>query len=127
VRRYDLPDDFEIVEEADHWSNGLIVSSFRAHGVVFRVSRSDGTREEDGFYTYLRPADDGPYRGQKLPPWLLQQDVHSGLYYFPTLPGTIEPDMAAAIIDMIKKRWEAGEAVGRQRQQADFRKVIGVK
>jgi hypothetical protein len=122
MRLYDLPEDFEIVQAADHWSNGLLVSKFRAYGVVFTVSRSDGTRE-DGFYTYLRPTDDGQWRGQKLPPWLLRE---AGDYYFPTFPGTVEPDMAAAIIRIMKERWEYGEQVGRRRQQIDIRKAIGL-
>lgn len=120
-----MPKDFEITKPMEEWSNGLYVTEFIAHGVLWDLKRSngkDGRGNAEPFYTYLKPAHLQPWerRDHPTPPWLES-------YHIPTLPGTFEPDMAAIVIGMIKTQWERGEAAGRRNQQADFRKVIGVK
>lgn len=116
---YDMPDDFEIVEGAEHWSNGFYVSTFNALGLRWKVMRSDGKKADEGFYTYLRLDEYHPWERPEIPAWL------NG-YHIPTLPGTFEPDMAAMFLAQIKKQWDRGEAAGRRNQQKDIRKVIGL-
>jgi hypothetical protein len=120
VRFHDLPEDFEITKPVEEWSNGLLVCEFKALDRIWDLKRSVGKRDEP-FYTYLSLAShNGTIRTQPTPDWL------EG-YHIPTLPGTVDPETAAQILQMIATQWRRGEEAGRRHQQADFRKVIGIK
>lgn len=120
MRFYDLPEDFEITKPVEEWSNGLLVCEFKALDRIWDLKRSVGKRDEP-FYTYLSLAShNGTIRTQPTPDWL------EG-YHIPTLPGTVDPETAAQILQMIATQWRRGEEAGRRHQQADFRKVIGIK
>jgi hypothetical protein len=98
MKLYDLPKDFEITEAAEDWSNGLLRLDVPRCGSAgrscARTARMRRLLHLPALADYGR-ADSQADRPPHAPKWL------EG-YHIPTLPGTIEPDMAAMILGMMK-------------------------
>jgi hypothetical protein len=121
----ELPSDFEITKPVEEWSNGLLVSEFKALGLTWDLKRSIPRvvfGEDEPPYTYLKVAYADERKVKEDPAFEWLRD-----YHFPTLPGTVDPESAAMFLGMMLSMWARGRDYGYAKAQRDIRKAIGIK